>query len=153
MGLADELNVYHKVGIDSAVCIYLLEQHPDYEPLAQIVFQQLKAGQLSGVMSEITVLETLIMPYRQNNAQAINDYLIFFDNFPNLTVYPLDRTIAQRAAQLRAAYTWLRTPDAIQVATALLNQAQAVITNDGLLKKVTELPILVLRDYLLTPPS
>jgi len=47
---------------------------------------------------------------------------------------------------LRVAYG-LKTPDAIHMATALLNGAQAFVTNDAGLKRVNELDVLVLEDY------
>jgi predicted nucleic acid-binding protein len=31
---------------------------------------------------------------------------------------------------MRATYGWLRTPDALQVASAINHQAQVIITND-----------------------
>jgi len=48
---------------------------------------------------------------------------------------------------LRVAYG-LKTPYAIHVATALLNGAQAFVTNDAGLKRVNELDVLVLEDYI-----
>jgi predicted nucleic acid-binding protein len=50
---------------------------------------------------------------------------------------------AKRAATLRAVYD-LRTPDALQIATALEFNCQAVLTNDKQLQRVTELRVLIL---------
>jgi len=55
--------------------------------------------------------------------------------------------VAEQAAWLRAKYSWLRTPDAIQIAAGLLQGAEALICNDNNWKKLTELPVLVLDDY------
>ena len=41
-----------------------------------------------------------------------------------------------------------KTPDAIQIATAVVGGAEALITNDVNLKKVKEIEILVLNDFL-----
>ncbi len=51
--------------------------------------------------------------------------------------------IAEQAADLRARYG-LRTPDALQVATALAAGCAALLTNDARLQRVTELRVLVL---------
>ena len=51
--------------------------------------------------------------------------------------------IADAAAELRARYN-LRMPDALHVAAALSTSCDALLTNDARLKRVQELPILVL---------
>ncbi len=64
------------------------------------------------------------------------------------TTIPLSETIAFRAAELRATLG-LRTPDAIQVATALISGADALITNDKRLRVPAQLSRIVLDDLLL----
>jgi predicted nucleic acid-binding protein len=56
--------------------------------------------------------------------------------------------IAQEAAQLRAGYG-LRVPDALLLATALHEDAQAFLTNDTRLRrlKAEGLTVMVLADY------
>ncbi len=58
--------------------------------------------------------------------------------------------IAEKAGELRAKYSnkILKTPDAIQIATALLAGCNAMITNDLGWKAVTEIEVIVLEDYL-----
>jgi predicted nucleic acid-binding protein len=51
--------------------------------------------------------------------------------------------VAERAADLRARYN-VRTPDAIQLATALEAGCDAFLTNDLALRRVAELRVLVL---------
>jgi len=51
--------------------------------------------------------------------------------------------IADRAASLRARYR-LRTPDAIQIATALQTRVDAFLTNDRDLRRVEEVPVLLI---------
>lgn len=57
----------------------------------------------------------------------------------------VDAAIAERAAALRARYT-LRTPDALQIATALHAGCQGFLTNDTALRRVTDLRVLVLHE-------
>jgi predicted nucleic acid-binding protein len=56
---------------------------------------------------------------------------------------PVSVEIAEVAAQLRAAQN-LRTPDAIQIATALREGATFFLTNDARLAAVQNLEVLVL---------
>ena len=51
--------------------------------------------------------------------------------------------LAIQAAQIRARYN-LQLPDAFQIAVALAANCQAFLTNDVILKRVTELQVLVL---------
>ncbi len=57
--------------------------------------------------------------------------------------------IADQAAQLRAEHK-LRTPDALQAATALACEATALISNDTVFQRVPILEVAVL-DEMLTP--
>jgi predicted nucleic acid-binding protein len=59
--------------------------------------------------------------------------------------------IADRAAKLRAECS-LKTPDALQAATALASKATAIISNDPAFKRVRDLEVLILDD-LLKPPQ
>jgi predicted nucleic acid-binding protein len=52
------------------------------------------------------------------------------------------------ASRLRAKYP-IRTPDAIQIAVGILYHASFFLTNDPNLRKVSEIKVLVLDDYLL----
>ncbi|HEY7677903.1 MAG TPA: PIN domain-containing protein, partial [Candidatus Methylomirabilis sp.] len=54
--------------------------------------------------------------------------------------------IAERAAELRARYG-IRTPDAIQAATAVEAGATAFVTSDRRLRRIRELPVLVVGQY------
>jgi predicted nucleic acid-binding protein len=52
-----------------------------------------------------------------------------------ITVVPVDRAVARRAAQLRAEHTSLRLPDAMSLATALATDA-ALLTLDKKLNQI-----------------
>jgi predicted nucleic acid-binding protein len=90
------------------------------------------------IVSTITETELLIRPKRFGDREAeerIND-LLSEDGF---TVVPVDRPIARQAAELRARHN-LALADAIIVATAVVTRCEAVVSNDGKWKRVTEIP-------------
>jgi len=88
-----------------------------------------------------------VRPWQLAQAQVARQYEILLINFPNLTLYDVNRDIARKAAQLRANDK-LRPADALQVATALVYGATAFITNDKQLKRLaTCLAIIVLDDF------
>ena len=53
--------------------------------------------------------------------------------------------IARCAADFRAKYN-LKLPDALQIATAIVSNCEAFLTNDTKLKRVTELQVLVIEE-------
>jgi predicted nucleic acid-binding protein len=53
---------------------------------------------------------------------------------------------------MRADHPWLRTPDALQIATAAEHGAQIIVTNDNRWKRLKEIPVVVLEDYLTVGP-
>jgi predicted nucleic acid-binding protein len=61
----------------------------------------------------------------------------------NLITVPVSVEVAEVAAQLRATQN-LRTPDAIEIATALRGSATFFLTNDVRLAAVPDLEVLVL---------
>jgi predicted nucleic acid-binding protein len=65
----------------------------------------------------------------------------------SLTIAGISPKIAEQAARLRASYN-LRTPDAIQLATAIEAGASTFLTNDQRLTSIMEIQILVLDSLL-----
>ena len=132
-----------KVGLDTMIFIYAFEEHPAYLPLLKPFFSVLEKGEIEAVTSTISITECLIQPYRKKDIALAARYMILFRNFPHLSVIPVTDDIAERAAFLRAHYN-LKTPDAIQVATALISGSRAFLTNDENLASVKGIDILVL---------
>lgn len=134
-----------RLGLDTAPIIYLIERHPVFGDTARAVFDRIAAGPLEAYTSVITLTEVLTVPIRNGDTATETLYrtrLLFSRNLTTLSAIP---AIAERAAELRARYN-LRTPDALQIATALHARCEAFLTNDKRLQRVTELAILVLED-------
>jgi predicted nucleic acid-binding protein len=60
--------------------------------------------------------------------------LDFLTHHPNLRAQPIDLPVAQEAAGIRATYG-LPAPDALVVATGIVAQVGALVTNDERWKK------------------
>lgn len=132
-----------RVGLDTSLFIYLVEGHREFGDRASQIFESIEKGRLEAVTSTLTMLELLVQPYRAGNPELTSRYYALFNRYPHLTLRPLDLSTADRAAQLRATYA-LKTPDAIQVATALEWGAEAFLTNDYKLQRIQELEIITL---------
>jgi predicted nucleic acid-binding protein len=66
--------------------------------------------------------------------------------FIQLRLVEISYPVARRAAELRAIHN-LRLPDAFQLASAIEHGATHFVTNDARLKRVGEIRVLVLEDY------
>jgi len=138
------------VALDTAPLIYFIEEHPDYLPIVLPFFEGIDRGEIRVVTSTITLTEVLVHPLRNGDAALAQRYLDILLHTPALTIVPASETIAERAASLRAAHN-LRTPDALQIATALLAGASGFVTNDVRLRSVPGVRIIVLQDVLAGP--
>lgn len=144
--IADRLRGVRRVHFDSMTLIYLIERHPRYGPLVRDALSLVNAGLCAGLSSFITLLEVLVKPLRDGRddlAQKYQDLLIGSRGF---SLFPLDRGIAEDGAGIRARYGF-RTPDAIQLATAVRHGAGAFLTNDERLRSFDQLDVVVLDDF------
>ena len=89
--------------------------------------------------------EVLTLPKRVGNRSLEREYSELLLNSRNFSLVDVNPEIAENAAELRARYN-LRTPDALQIASAIVTGCQAFITNDTVFKRVNELSILVLSE-------
>lgn len=141
------LALHAVVGLDTGVFIYHLETHPRYHPLTTRLLNGIQAGERQAVVSVVSLMELTVHPWRHSRPMVARHYEMILLNFPNLRLADVTREVARRAAQLRASYT-VRPADALLVATALLNQATAYVTNDQELTRLNPLlAVLVLDDF------
>ncbi|GIV09262.1 MAG: motility twitching protein PilT [Fimbriimonadales bacterium] len=129
-----------RLGLDTSPIIYFVEAHPRYDALLTPIFERIDQGVIEGVTSVITLVEVVVHPLRQGRHDLVERYRQLLLNSAHFEVVPISPEIALRAADLRAHYN-LRTPDALQVATAIVNRCDAFLTNDATLQRVKELKI------------
>lgn len=135
------------VALDTVVFIYFIEEHRQYLPLVEPIFEAVQNGRAAAVTSSLTLLETLVVPYRAGNLALAERYESVLSRSRNLSLVPLGDPLLRSAAQVRAAFK-VRTPDALQLAAALTARCSAYVTNDRDLPPIPGLRILQLRDYL-----
>ena len=135
------------IGLDTAPLIYFIEQNSTYIESVRAFFAGMDQGEFRVVTSTLTLTEVLVHPLRAGNAELAREYRDIIFNQAHLTAFPVSAAIAERAAQLRASHN-LRTPDAIQIATAIQEDATVFLTNDARLPAIANLRMLVLNDLL-----
>jgi predicted nucleic acid-binding protein len=145
VGLTEDLG-RGPVGLDTAVFVYFIEEHPDYLPLVEPVLAGIDQGRWQGVTSALTLLETLVVPYRAGNVRLADQYESYLTRGRGLHLVDLARPLLRAAALLRARFR-VRTPDALQLAAALAMGCSAFVTNDRRLPEIPGLRILALDRY------
>ena len=133
------------VALDTSPLIYYFEDHDPYAEVLEPFFQDLHAGKFQVVTSVVTLLEVLVRPLRLGDeklASLYNDSLL---SHPNIATIPVGFAIAQAAGEIRAQHN-LKTPDALQVATAVSHHAEVILTNDRDLGGLSGLEVLRVRD-------
>lgn len=133
------------VGLDTAPLIYFIEENPTYINMMDSFFQAMERGEFRVVTSVITLLEVLVYPLRKLDTTLADRYRNILSFSPSLRTVEVSREIAETAAEMRAIYN-LKTPDSIQMATAIVNRASFFLTNDVRLPSVLGLQVLVLED-------
>lgn len=132
------------VALDSMIFIYLFEYDLRYINKTKPLFEKIESGKIKGVTSVISLLETLSAPKLKGEKEKSDIFERFFYETPNLKTVEVDRDVAVKASIIRQENQKLRTPDSIQIATALYSDADYFLTNDINLKKVKIPPLKIL---------
>jgi predicted nucleic acid-binding protein len=136
------LGKHRLIGIDSNILIYWIEDNKKYASLLEPFFDWLDQRGNSGVTSTLTMLEILVKPYRDSALTLVDSFYGLLVTYPNLKWKELTLPIADLAAKMRADYG-LRTPDAIQIATAMEAGASAFLANDLAFQHVASIEVLI----------
>lgn len=137
------LRRHRRIALDTSVFIYQVEANARYVDLTDAVFAWLNRTDCTAVTSTITMTELLVPAYRSGAEHQVDEFYALLTAYSNLEWVPPSLAIADVAARIRASYR-LRTPDALQAATAVYAQATGLITNDPVFERVEALESLVL---------
>ena len=133
--------------LDTAPIIYFIEENQSFLSPLKEIFLRIDEGGLRAIASYITLIEVLVHPIEKGAHQLAKAYRDLLIGSPGFNLYPVERKVSEKAAELRAKYkSFLKIPDAIQIATAISFGAQIFITNDADLKRIQEIEIVDLTD-------
>ena len=145
---SNRLTSLARVGFDSNALIYALEGRAPYASLVVQVLTMMEKGQVLGFASTLVEMEMLVKPMRDGDNETRTRIEVFLRHMPNLLVRPVDRSIARRAARLRAR-TNLPSIDSVIAATSIEERCDALIGNDALLaRRLTDIEYLYLGEYI-----
>lgn len=134
------------MALDTCIFIYFIEEHAKYLSIVRPIFAAISAGQLSGVTSALTLMETLVQPYKLKNISLAKQYGALLTRSSGLQCADITASTCTAAAQLRAAHG-IKTPDALQLATALMANCSAFVTNDRNLPTIASMRIIQIEEY------
>ena len=144
MGWVDTLRG-STVGLDTGPLIYYIEEHATFLERVAPFFEAAERGEFRVVTSMVTLTEVLIHPFRESRLELAREYREILLRSASLTTVPLNEVVAEEAAALRARHN-LRTPDAIQLATAIHSGSSHFLTSDASLPTIPGLAMLVVKD-------
>ena len=137
------LRRHRRIALDTSVFIYQLEANARYLGLTDAVFSWVEQATHEAVTSTITMTELLVPSYREKDESRVDEFYGLLSTYPNLQWVAPDLETADIAAKLRAQYR-LRTPDALQAATAIRARATGLITNDPAFARIHEIETVML---------
>ncbi|MFQ6063815.1 MAG: type II toxin-antitoxin system VapC family toxin [Methanosarcinales archaeon] len=137
------LLAHERIGVDTNIVIYYIEENPLYLPVIEQIFDAIDEKRNIGITSYVTLLEVLVKPMQYNRLDLVELYKEILTSAFKMIL--LDENVAIKAAELRAKYK-IRTPDSIQIAATIVANGSLFITNDTKLKRVTDIEVLVLKD-------
>lgn len=145
-GIVDALRSYQRIGFDTPVFVYHIEQTSLWTAHASAALEAMTNGRFAGMTSVLTLLEIVIKPLRLGRPEIADAYEALIGDITNLAINNVDVRSARIGAELRSKYG-LRTPDSLQIAACIANGAEAFVTNDRRLRRVKEIDIVVLDDF------
>ncbi|HJP63637.1 MAG TPA: type II toxin-antitoxin system VapC family toxin [Mucilaginibacter sp.] len=132
--------------LDTAPLIYFIEGNSPYQENLKQIFEANDKGDFAFITSSITLLEVLVKPLRDGYTELANQYKRILTDASGIQIFDMTSELAVKAAELRAKYN-LRTPDSIQIATAIECKADYFLTNDSQLKSIAEINSILLSEF------
>jgi predicted nucleic acid-binding protein len=145
--LAEFLRKHQRIGLDTSMFIFEVEESRKYIEMVHPIFRWLEKPESYGITSTVSMLELLVHPYRRSDLDTVNRFYALLSTYPNLHWVELTLPVADAAARLRAEFN-LKTPDAIQAASAMSLQATGFISNNPAFKRLESLDVIILDDLL-----
>jgi predicted nucleic acid-binding protein len=133
-----------KLFLDACSIIYLIESQQEQGRQARLLVNQALQAKTQLAVSRLSFLECRVLPLKTQNAKLLDYYDRFF-RLPDLEIVELDATVIDIATELRANHSGaLRTPDAIQLACAIMSGTNQFLTGDKKLAAIQEVEVIII---------
>jgi predicted nucleic acid-binding protein len=142
-----ELSKFKSVFIDTAPIIYYIEAHSKFGPIAKELVELSQSGKIIAFTSVITLAEVLPKPIELGHQELADKFANFLKKGKNISMIDVTIEAADIAGRLKGKHKFLNTMDAIQIGSAINADADVFVTNDLNLKKIKEIKVLALKDF------
>jgi predicted nucleic acid-binding protein len=131
-----------RIYLDTNAFIEMFEKRTVYSDLLWQIYGN-KHPERVVISSELTLAEILVKPLENmrisGDTRRVNDYrLNIADKGSFQRIVPIGREVLEMAANIRASNKRIKLPDAIHVATAMVEKAHFFISNDTDLARAVE---------------
>ena len=128
--------------VDTTPFIYFFERHPMYFSRVKKFFDEVYAVSAQVITSIITYIEITTQPAKRGNEAIRLKYRDYLTYSENISLFPVDLNIADQSVKIRTRYGF-KTPDAIQLGTAVACGADYIVTNDQAWRKFDLIPVVL----------
>lgn len=125
-----------KMHLDSCIVIYLIQGTETIHHQITDQITSIPVGRRTLCFSDLTRLECLVKPIKEEDDDLIKQYNDFF-SLPSNFLLPFNTKIFDLATNLRAKWK-IKTPDALHLANAIVWKCDEFWTNDEHLLSVAE---------------
>ena len=128
--------IVKKSFFDTSIFIYALETD---STIARNLFQQALTEGIVGT-STITLMEYATGCFKHNRLDILDNFQRFLRAI-KCEVIPVNGVVALKAAEIRSRYESFKQMDALQIATAIVSEANVFYTNDKQLLQFREIAV------------
>lgn len=140
MGFLNKKLFNKKIGLDTSILIdFIAAEKKRQKELARLLGKSKYI-----IASYILLAESTVRFWKDKNKDMIEIIEKLPDVIDNFEYVDFSVSEAHYTAYLRSQYAWLKTPDAMHVATAITYQCDYFLTCDKKLKKIKEIPVVVI---------
>lgn len=134
--------------LDTSAIVRLLQMNPDYYPVVSEVLDYAYEKNITILTSSITLFELAQKACVAGEGVLARQYREFFENSQNVKMCEVNGEISVKAAELFAQASKtnhkLTEADSLRLATAFVNGADCILTENANLGVATDIPVVLL---------
>ncbi len=134
--------------LDTSAVVRLLQMNPDYYPVVSEVLDFAYEKNITILTSSVTLYEIAQKAYMAGESVLARQYREFFENSQNVKLCEMNGEIAVKAAEFYAAASKtnhkLTESEAQRLATAYVNGADCILTENANFASATDIPVVTL---------
>lgn len=134
--------------LDTSAVVRLLQMHPDFYPVVSAVLDYAYEKNVTLLVSSVTLYELSCKACVAGEGVLARQYREFFENSSNVKLCDVNGEIAVKAAEFFAAANRtnhkLTDAESIRLATAFVNGADCILTENVNFANATDIPVVTL---------